>query len=321
MSTDLSEPVAHDHDAESSPGRLRRWALAALLANAGIVVTGGIVRVTASGLGCPSWPACEGGQVLPTGAGEHGWRQLVEFGNRTLTGVVLVTVLGALLAARHTRPAGDPRRRLAGVLVAGVLGQAVLGGVTVLVDLHPLMVAAHFLLSMALIAVATVLVTLAPRGGAAREVAGEPGAVRSIGRALLVLGAVVLVLGTVVTATGPHAGDPGTPRLGLDLVWVARVHSTAVWLTVLTTVGVLWRSRAVGATATARWAATLIAVEVAQGAVGYWQYLTAVPPTLVILHMALACVFWIVCVRTAVAAGAVRVGSGSVATDVVAVGA
>jgi cytochrome c oxidase assembly protein subunit 15 len=302
MSTDLTSRSGAPVDGRDGghDRRLLRWSVAALVANAGIVVTGGIVRVTASGLGCPTWPTCEEGSVLPSGVGDHGWRQYVEFGNRTLTAVVLFAVVGALLAARRATPPGDPRRRLAGWLVAGVAAQAVLGGVTVLLELHPLTVAAHFLLSMLLIGVATVL-TARARGRPAPSVLPE---LRSLGVALLWLGAAVLVLGTVVTATGPHAGDPGTPRLGLPLVWVTRTHSTAVWLTVAATVLLLLRARSSGAHAVARWASALLALEVLQGAVGYWQYATAVPPQLVILHMGLACVFWIVCVRTAVAVGA-----------------
>lgn len=293
---------APDTDAASrDAGRaLRRWSMAALLANIGIVVTGGIVRVTASGLGCPTWPTCEAGSVLPSAGGEHGWRQLVEFGNRTLTGVVLLAVVGAWVAARRATPPGDPRRLLAGTLVAGVATQAVVGGITVRLDLHPLTVSTHFLLSMVLIGLATVLVVLARRPGPPRA---EEVALRPYGRALLAAGGAVLVLGTLVTATGPHAGDPGTPRLDLPLVWMARTHSTAVWITVGLTVLVLLRARRVDA-ASARWAGMLLGVEVAQGAVGYWQYLTAVPPTLVIVHMALACAFWVLCVRIAVATGA-----------------
>ncbi len=306
MGTDVSSPRTgpsgdgHDGD-DAGRRRLRGWAVAALLANAGIVVTGGIVRVTASGLGCPTWPTCEAGSVLPSAGGDHGWRQLVEFGNRTLTGVVLVAVVGAWLAARRATPPGDPRRVLAGVLVAGVATQAVVGGVTVLLELHPLTVATHFLLSMVLIAVATVLVVLARDD---RPAPAAPERLRRLGLVLLVLGALVLVLGTIVTATGPHAGDPGTPRLGLSLVWVARVHSTAVWLTVGATVLLLLRARSADPVV-ARWTALLLATEVAQGAVGYWQFLTAVPPTLVIVHMALSCVFWVLCVRVAIATGAI----------------
>ncbi len=109
--------------------RLRRWSLAALVTNVLIVVTGGAVRVTASGLGCPEWPACDQGSVTPPPGGEAGWHQYVEFGNRLLSFVVLAAVVGALVAARRELPEGHVVRRLAVVLVVGVQAQAVLGGI------------------------------------------------------------------------------------------------------------------------------------------------------------------------------------------------
>ncbi len=295
----------------SSP-RLRRWSLAALVTNVLIVVTGGAVRVTASGLGCPEWPACERGSVVPPPGGEAGWHQFVEFGNRLLSFVVLAAVVGALLAARRELAEGHTVRRLAGVLVVGVLAQAVLGGITVRLDLHWASVMAHFLLSMVLIAVATVLhhrVTSPPRqsgSAAAVDAAGDPAAAaRTVpaARAVPVLAAAVLVLGTIVTATGPHAGDPGTDRLGVSIQTAARTHSLTVWVTVALTVVVLVRARRAGADRLARAIGILLGIEVVQGVVGYWQYLTGVPAALVLAHMLLATLFWIAAVRVALLAG------------------
>lgn len=295
--------------------RLRRWSLAALVTNVLIVVTGGAVRVTASGLGCPEWPACEAGSVTPPPGGAAGWHQYVEFGNRLLSFVVLAAVVGALLAARRELPAGHVVRRLAAVLVVGVLAQAVLGGITVRLDLHWASVMAHFLLSMVLIAIATVLhhrVTSPPRRSGAVAAVGavdaagdRAAAARTVptARAIPVLAAAVLVLGTVVTATGPHAGDPGTARLGLPIQAAARTHSLTVWLTVALTVFVLVRARRAGADRLARATAVLLGIEVVQAAVGYWQYLTGVPAELVLAHMLLATLFWIAAVRVALLAG------------------
>jgi cytochrome c oxidase assembly protein subunit 15 len=275
---------------------LRRWSLAALVTNIMIVVTGGTVRVTGSGLGCSEWPACEPGSVTPPPGGDAGWHVYVEFGNRLLSFVVLAAVVGAYLAARRQFAAGHRHRRLAAWLVAGVLAQAVLGGITVRLDLHWATVMAHFLLSMVLVAGATVLHHRVRSGDLAADPPDQP---LSVPAARLVpwLGAVVLVLGTVVTATGPHAGDPGTDRLGLPIQEVARLHSTSVWVTVALTVLVLVRARRVGADRLASATGSLLAIEIVQGAVGYWQYLAGVPAELVLVHMFLATLFWVAAVR------------------------
>ena len=280
---------------------LRRWSLAALATNIMIVVTGGTVRVTGSGLGCSEWPACEQGSVVPPTGGEAGWHVYVEFGNRLLSFVVLAAVVGAFLAARRQLAEGHRLRRLAGWLVAGVLAQAVLGGITVRLDLHWATVMAHFLLSMVLVAGATVLHHRVRSGDLA---ATPPPTTTPVPAARLVpvLGAVVLVLGTIVTATGPHAGDPGTDRLGLSIVEMARFHSSSVWLTVALTVLVLVQARRAGATDLARATTVLVALEFVQGAVGYWQYLTGVPASLVLVHMFLATLFWVAAVRVGVLA-------------------
>lgn len=292
--------------------RLRRWALAALLTNVLIVVTGGTVRVTGSGLGCPQWPACDQGSVTPPPGGEAGWHQLVEFGNRLLSFVVLAAVVGLFLTARRELREGHTVRRLSAWLVGGVLAQAVLGGITVRLDLHWASVMAHFLLSMVLIAVATVVHHRVTSRGTAAAVAGAAAAGAAAGVAgrvarhgaqvLPALGALVLVLGTVVTATGPHAGDPGTDRLGVSIITAARTHSLTVWVTVALTVAVLVAARRVGADRLAQATGVLLAVEVVQGGVGYWQFLTGVPPVLVLVHMLLATVFLIAAVRVGLAA-------------------
>lgn len=296
----------------STSPRLRRWSLAALLTNVLIVVTGGAVRVTGSGLGCSEWPACEQGSVVPPPGGEATWHTAVEFGNRLLSFLVLSAVVGALVVARRELAPGHVVRRLAWWLLAGVLVQVVLGGITVQLDLHWATVMAHFLVSMGLIAIATVLhhrvVEPRPAVDAAATTsatAGEASAATPravLARLVPVLGAAVLVLGTVVTATGPHAGDPGTPRLGLRIQSVARAHSLTVWATVAVTVAVLLLARRAADRRLARAAGTLLLVEVVQGGVGYWQYLTGVPAELVLLHMLLATLFWIAAVRVALRA-------------------
>lgn len=274
---------------------LSRLAVAAIVTNAAIVVTGGIVRVTGSGLGCPDWPTCEGTRIVPSGAADSGWHQAIEFGNRLLTFVVLAVAVAVWVQARRVAVDRTDVRRLALALPLGVLAQALLGGITVLTGLHPLIVAAHFLLSAVLIAIAT---ALHHRVRPVRQRGVVTGTVRRLAVALLVLGAAVLALGTLVTAAGPHAGDPDTERLALDIRDVVRLHSGTVWLTVATTVAILWSARRGGADRAVRASAgVLLAVEVLQGAVGYTQYALDIPAELVSVHLALATLFWIGVVR------------------------
>lgn len=291
--------------------RLRPASLAAVVANVAIVLTGGIVRVTGSGLGCPDWPACEGTSVVPTLAGEAVWHQVIEFGNRLLTGVLLAVAVAVVVAWRRDReelddvPAAVHLRlaRLVWLQPVGILGQAVLGGVTVLTDLNPVVVAAHFLLSMVLIAGAVALrheVTPDPDTEVDAPVDGAAG--RRIvlpTRIVAAVAAVVLVLGTVVTAAGPHAGDPGTPRLGVDIRTAALLHADAVWLLIGLTLAVLLAAHAVDLDRVRRAATILLAVELAQGGVGYVQYALGIPPALVSLHLLGAATVWVAAVRLA----------------------
>src|SRR5450755_1683916 len=138
-----------------TPVAMHRFALAALIANIGIVATGGLVRLTNSGLGCPDWPACSGGSLVATG--KVSWHKAVENTNRGLTVVIMAAVAAVFIAAYRERPARPSVRRWAWVTLLGVPAQAVLGGITVLTDLNPWVVCAHFLLSMALVGAATVL--------------------------------------------------------------------------------------------------------------------------------------------------------------------
>jgi heme a synthase len=277
--------------------RLRPAAIAAVIANVGIVITGGIVRVTGSGLGCPQWPTCDGTNIAPRPGGDEGWHQFVEFGNRTLTFVLVAVAVWVVWAARRDAPERLDLRRLAWLQPIGILGQAVLGGLTVLNELSPLWVASHFLLSMAIIAATVVLWDrVSPRP------APEPlPALRWLTTALVAVAGAVLVLGTLVTASGPHAGDAGTQRLGLDIRTIAVAHADVVWLLVGLTVATWIVARALGAGRTARAAGWLLAVEVAQGSLGYLQYALGVPEALVVLHMLGAALLWIAAVRVRLA--------------------
>ena len=252
-------------------------AVANLVVNVLIVVTGGAVRLTGSGLGCPTWPRCTEESFVAHGAlGIHG---AIEFGNRMLTGVLLAVAILCLLAAVAARHRAATR--LSAVVLAGVVAQAFVGGLTVLVDLNPWVVSFHLLASMALVGVCVVLLDAlrGPDRGAADPATGR--------LALLVLAAawVVLALGTVVTGSGPHSGDPETLRTGLDPQLMSHLHAIAVYVLVALTVGLLARSWRAGDQRVAAAAGLLLAVELAQGLVGFVQYFLDLPVALVALHL------------------------------------
>lgn len=271
-----------------SPRVLRELALASVVANVVIVVTGGAVRLTGSGLGCPTWPRCSGSSLTPTRA--HSFHGVIEFTNRQLTFVLgLIAVLTLLAAYRQRR-----ELPLATLAFLGIPAQAVMGGITVLTDLNPWTVAAHFLLSMSIIAVTMLLwwrLRDADHTGFAPAVL--------LARLSLLAAAVVLALGTVVTGSGPHAGDKGAKhRIGFDPGAVAQLHADAVMVLVGLTVGLVVLLRATRARRDAQLAAWwLLGVELAQGVIGYVQYFTHVPSGLVAAHMLGACLVWIAALR------------------------
>ncbi len=270
---------------------LRRLAYANIVANTVIVVTGGAVRLTASGLGCPTWPRCTDDSYTTTA--EMGVHGVIEFGNRLLT-FVLVLIAGAMLLAAL---AHRPRRRgvvpLALAVVLGIVAQAVIGGITVRTQLHPSVVGIHFVVSMALLLVAYALwrrVT-EPDGP---KVPVVPSALRTLTWLTVVVSAAVIVVGVAVTGSGPHAGDANAVRNGLDPQTISQVHADLVFLLIGLTVGLWLALRAVGAPARAvRAAGVLLAVELAQGVIGIVQYLTNLPVLLVGAHMLGSCLVWL----------------------------
>ncbi|WP_052436550.1 COX15/CtaA family protein [Georgenia sp. SUBG003] len=270
------------------------WGLAVanLVAQIGIIVTGGAVRLTDSGLGCSSWPMCEPGSFTPVFHEATSIHPYIEFGNRTLTGVLSVIAVALLWAVYRRRPtASRPAglRRLAWVPLAGIALQAVVGGITVWYDLHPAIVGSHMLISLALVAVsAYLLVRLRSADGPATALTPSPW--RPLPWVLALTAAAVVVLGTVVTGTGPHSGDEEQAfRYALDPLLVTRAHSASVWLFVaVIVVGAtfLVRRRAgaeLDGARSAWWG--LLAVTVLEGGIGYTQYFTGLPEVLVGLHM------------------------------------
>ena len=278
-----------------------------------IVVTGGLVRLTGSGLGCPTWPQCVPGSYTPVPHQEEGYHRFIEFGNRTLTGVVGVAALAALYAVwRWSGPQRErwyavwrgwdaPRRELvvpAVVVLAGVVVQALLGGVTVLTGLNPFTVSAHFLVSMVLVAAAAQL-SVREKSPAGPRPLVVPALVHRLGLATSALGGVVLVLGTVVTGSGPHSGDADEPaRYGFDPRTISWLHADTVMLFVGLAVAVWLAARLTAPTpAPARAWAWVLGVTALQGVVGYTQYFTGLPWGVVLAHMLLATLLVIALVR------------------------
>jgi heme a synthase len=270
------------------PRTISRVALANAVANGLIVVTGGAVRLTGSGLGCPTWPNCTDASFVPTE--ELAGHGLIEFGNRTLTGVLGVIALATLVVVWRS-----PRRDLRPLAVLGFLGipvQAALGGVTVLTGLNPWTVAAHFLLSAVLVALTTVLWLRSREPGVGQPLVRRPFALLVTGIAATT--AAVLVLGTVVTGSGPHSGDLAedadgalrVDRMGFDPELVSQLHADVVFLLIGLTVALLVALYATDtAGRTRRAARDLLVVQVLQGVVGYVQYFLHLPAVLVLVHM------------------------------------
>ncbi|QBI54998.1 COX15/CtaA family protein [Streptomonospora litoralis] len=277
---------------------LRWWGLGNIVVNVGIAVTGATVRVTQSGLGCSEWPRCTEESFVPVDTGHSAINAAIEFGNRTLTFLVLAVGVIVFVATLRLRPRRRDLLVYATIIPLGVLGQAVVGGITVWSGLHPASVAAHFLLSMlvVIVAVAYYVRCREPRGRL-RPTAPRP--VRLLATALVPLGFALLVAGTVVTGTGPHGGDAEAQRWSFDMVTVARVHSALAWAVLLGS-AVLAAATALrpapAALRTAAW--LLLAAVLGQGVVGYTQYLLGLPEWLVVLHVLGSGLVWVAILRT-----------------------
>ncbi|MBB1502031.1 heme A synthase [Propioniciclava sinopodophylli] len=267
-------------DLLTSSRTLRRLTIANLVANMVIIWTGALVRLTKSGLGCPTWPQCEPGSYVPTP--EQGLHGAIEFGNRLLTFVLAAIALATAIAAWRAFRRGTAPLRLFELSIGvglGIIAQAVIGGVSVLTQLDPWVVGLHMVASVALILICLRMVHLAH--DIAPVVAS--GTLYALTRLIFLLGMVVVALGVVVTGSGPHAGDGAATRNGFDPEWTSKIHAWAVWALVALTVLALvlaWgdaRLRTI-------WLAVL-ATELFQGVVGYVQYFTHLPIVLVLGHM------------------------------------
>lgn len=269
---------------------LRRLAFASLIANITIVVTGGAVRLTGSGLGCPTWPRCTADSYVPTP--EQGIHGAIEFGNRLMTGVLGIIAIAGLIAALRHRPRRRSLIWLATSVLLGIAAQGVVGGITVWTSLHPSMVGIHFVLSIALILAAYAFWRRVDEpDGPPRLLVPQP--LRLLTWLMGAVSAAVIVVGVAVTGSGPHSGDPRAPRNGLDPEAVSQVHADLVFLLLGLSVGLWLAFRAVGAPTAARAARTLVVTELAQGVVGFAEYFTGLPPLLVGAHMLGSCLVWV----------------------------
>ncbi len=259
-----------------------------LFLQAALILTGGAVRLTGSGLGCPTWPECTPGSYTPVpnqaeGA-LHAW---IEFGNRLLTfglvAISLVVLAHVLITKRH-----DLRLLAAGQLL-GILGQGVLGGITVLTDLHPLPVASHLLLSIILVAAATSLYDR--REAPVEKIRHTDKLISLLSKSHIALSFIVIIIGTLVTGSGPHAGDAQARRFGFDIRTVAILHADAVIALFGLTLALAVALRTNKIILKKIYIFTLIAL--AQGAIGYIQYFTGIPEILVAAHLLGATLVWI----------------------------
>ncbi|HEX2145875.1 MAG TPA: COX15/CtaA family protein [Glycomyces sp.] len=275
----------------NQPSAVRRWALASLIANVVIIVTGGAVRLTESGLGCAEWPKCTEQSLIATP--EMGVHGAIEFGNRLLGVVVVALAVAALLAAWKRAPRRTSLVALALGVVLLAVSQAVIGGISVWTGLNSWIVGLHFVVSMVILVLAfSLYLRSGEPGGPPRPLV--PRAVTLLARAVIAAAAAVILLGVVVTGSGPHAGDEDTPRNGLDPELMSQVHADAVWLLIGLSVALVFTLHAVKAPHTARRAAhVLVAVELLQGLIGYVQYYTGLPEVLVGMHMLGASLLWI----------------------------
>jgi cytochrome c oxidase assembly protein subunit 15 len=259
-----------------------------LVFQTGIVLTGATVRITGSGLGCPTWPECTYGSYVPVaGQAEGAFHAWIEFGNRLLTFLLLFAAVAVVIYAIRKARRDLLWRALLQVL--GIFGQGVIGGITVLTDLNPLAVASHFILSIFLIAGA---VSIVARGRTPLiSIRPTELKVKVLARAQVLLTFVVIVIGTLVTGSGPHAGDLDAPRLNLDERAISWLHADAV----IALLGVSLALQVLSEISpeTKRRVKLFFAVTLVQGLIGYLQYVLGLPELLVIVHVLGSTLVWI----------------------------
>ena len=267
----------------------RRISLANLIAQSGIIVTGAIVRLTGSGLGCPTWPDCAPGSLIPVAGQVEGFHKYIEFGNRTLTFLVL-----AISIALFVFSLLNEKRNIivwSFLPLIGTLLQAVLGGITVLTGLHPATVMAHFLLSIVLVAISVKIYAYFNNQRTSKVL---PKIVDNYVKIVTLVGLAVIILGTITTGSGPHSGDEIAARFNLDIRVIAWLHADSVLLFVGLIVGLLVISRINPESKQIyKITRTLFIICLVQGFIGYVQWFNGLPWILVSLHVIGAVITWI----------------------------
>ncbi|MDX6399437.1 MAG: heme a synthase [Gaiellaceae bacterium] len=289
MST-ASDALSRGRALELTPERFRRvaaWAVGWLIL---IIATGATVRLTGSGLGCRHWPGCQAGDFFPQSA--RGYHPYVEFGNRVVASLTVLTTLVLAVASLRTRALPGGVKVLAWVVFAGTLAQAPLGAITIHYDLNPWLVLTHLLVSLVVLGLGAIVLLEAARHARGGGVA-LPVAVRAVGGLLLAAVSVLVVTGTLATAAGPHPGSTAVRRIGSFQPSVAlHVKATAVFgIVFLLLAAWAWRERT-GTPWLLRGCAGLLVLLGVQMAIGEAQYRNALPWWLVLIHVIVAsCVF------------------------------
>jgi heme a synthase len=281
-----------------SPSAFRRVAFASAVLLGFIILTGAAVRLTGSGLGCEDWPTCNDGKVVPALDDYHG---KVEFGNRIVTGLCVLAAGIGVLTSLVRRPYRRDLAQIGAVVVVAIMGNAVVGGLTVLNKLQPEYVMSHFLLAIAALAAGLLMFHRSGEHTPSADVWGRDrhGVLGTtglhIGRAMTVTALLTLFLGTIVTGSGPHGGDPDVERFGIPMTTAVKLHSLMAWAAVALIVVLaraVWRIPGSGADRLRQRLTVLLAVTVAQGGIGYLQWFNQVPAALVMLHILGAVSFW-----------------------------
>lgn len=268
------------------PKNILRLLKVNLFVQSAIIITGAIVRITKSGLGCPTWPQCVGDSIIPLSTQQESWHKYVEFGNRLLTFVLLIVAVLVLVTIWRNQNL-KKLRFLALTPILGTIFQALLGGVTVLTGLHPTTVAAHFLVSIIIVAFAHTLLRKYQNPDLSQA--------RNWNSDLLVAIAFIsIALGTVVTGTGPHSGDKNVDsRFNFDLATVANFHAKAIWAYCAFLGFLLIKHYRMVSPRSRQSLLILTTIVIAQGFLGYYQYFAGVPEILVFLHIIGSVLFWI----------------------------